>query len=126
MLVNQWLALTLLQATSPWLVYLSPYKQSHFQNKHTDPFFFQRHSYASSRDFIFLPVSCIGPEFESRIRQNEINNPKFNFLNPGDPYHAYFQQKIADIKEQDGKGENARMLGKNEGLVCMGNQNGNA
>ena len=71
-------------------------------------FFFQRHSYANSRDFIFLPVSYIGPEFESRIRQNEINNPKFNFLNPGDPYHAYFQQKIADIKEQDGKGENAR------------------
>lgn len=47
----------------------------------------------------------IGPEFESRIRQNEINNPKFNFLNPGDPYHAYFQQKVADIKEQDDKGE---------------------
>jgi len=47
----------------------------------------------------------LGPEFESRIRQNEINNPKFNFLNPGDPYHAYFQQKVADIKEQDGKGE---------------------
>lgn len=48
-------------------------------------------------------VARNGPEFESRIRQNEINNPKFNFLNPGDPYHAYFQQKIADIKEQDGK-----------------------
>ena len=47
----------------------------------------------------------IGPEFESRIRQNEINNPKFNFLNPGDPYHAYFQQKVLDIKEQDGRGE---------------------
>lgn len=46
-----------------------------------------------------------GPEFESRIRQNEINNPKFNFLNPGDPYHAYFQQKVTDIKEQDDKGE---------------------
>lgn len=50
----------------------------------------------------------LGPEFESRIRQNEINNPKFNFLNPGDPYHAYFQQKVADIKEQDGKGETKR------------------
>ena len=47
----------------------------------------------------------LGPEFESRIRQNEINNPKFNFLNPGDPYHAYFQQKVADIKEQDGQGK---------------------
>ena len=31
--------------------------------------------------------------------------PSLTFLNPGDPYHAYFQQKVADIKEQDGKGE---------------------
>ncbi len=53
----------------------------------------------------FICVYNIGPEFESRIRQNEINNPKFNFLNPGDPYHAYFQQKVLDIKEQDGRGE---------------------
>ena len=55
-----------------------------------------------------LVLVLLGPEFESRIRQNEINNPKFNFLNPGDPYHAYFQQKVADIKEQDGKGETNR------------------
>ena len=55
-----------------------------------------------------LMLVPLGPEFESRIRQNEINNPKFNFLNPGDPYHAYFQQKVADIKEQDGKGETNR------------------
>ncbi|XP_058945289.1 splicing factor 3A subunit 1-like [Pocillopora verrucosa] len=48
-------------------------------------------------------VARNGPEFESRIRQNEINNPKFNFLNPGDPYHAYFQQKVTEIKEQDDK-----------------------
>ncbi|XP_003379249.1 splicing factor 3 subunit 1 [Trichinella spiralis] len=46
-------------------------------------------------------VARNGFEFESRIRQHEINNPKFNFLNPGDPYHAYYQQKIRDIA--DGK-----------------------
>ncbi|XP_078679823.1 splicing factor 3A subunit 1-like [Branchiostoma floridae x Branchiostoma belcheri] len=44
-------------------------------------------------------VARNGPEFESRIRQNEINNPKFNFLNPNDPYHAYYQHKVTDIKE---------------------------
>ncbi|KAK3727492.1 hypothetical protein QZH41_006432 [Actinostola sp. cb2023] len=44
------------------------------------------------------------PEFESRIRQNEINNPKFNFLNNGDPYNAYFQHKVKEFKEQLGKG----------------------
>lgn len=48
--------------------------------------------------FIYFP----GPEFEARIRQNEINNKKFNFLNPGDPYNAYYQHKVKEFKE--GKG----------------------
>ena len=48
-----------------------------------------------------------GVEFESRIRQNEINNPKFNFLNPGDPYNAYFQHKVQDFRDQDAKGRHA-------------------
>ncbi|CAB0011505.1 unnamed protein product [Nesidiocoris tenuis] len=47
-------------------------------------------------------VARNGPEFESRIRQNELGNPKFNFLNGGDPYHAYYQHKVKDFKE--GKG----------------------
>ncbi|KAL3193304.1 hypothetical protein MRX96_046817 [Rhipicephalus microplus] len=38
-------------------------------------------------------VARNGPEFEARIRQNEINNSKFNFLNSGDPYNAYYQHK---------------------------------
>ncbi len=40
-----------------------------------------------------------GPDFETRIRQNEQNNPKFNFLNIGDPYHAYYQHKVKEIQE---------------------------
>lgn len=52
----------------------------------------------SSKQFIFfLPRN--GPEFEARIRQNEINNPKFNFLNPNDPYHAYYRHKVSEFKE---------------------------
>lgn len=47
-------------------------------------------SFSSSRN---------GPEFEARIRQNEINNPKFNFLNPNDPYHAYYRHKVSEFKE---------------------------
>uniref|UniRef100_A0A1L8DHC8 Splicing factor 3A subunit 1 n=1 Tax=Nyssomyia neivai TaxID=330878 RepID=A0A1L8DHC8_9DIPT len=46
-------------------------------------------------------VARNGPEFEARIRQNEIGNPKFNFLNPGDPYHAYYQHKVVEFR--DGK-----------------------
>ncbi|KAF5908116.1 splicing factor 3A subunit 1, partial [Clarias magur] len=48
-------------------------------------------------------VARNGPEFEARIRQNEINNPKFNFLNPSDPYHAYYRHKVNEFKE--GKGQ---------------------
>ncbi|XP_067668846.1 splicing factor 3A subunit 1-like [Haliotis asinina] len=48
-------------------------------------------------------VARNGPEFENRIRQNEVNNPKFNFLNPNDAYHAYYQYKVKEFKE--GKGQ---------------------
>ncbi|CAF0974030.1 unnamed protein product [Brachionus calyciflorus] len=44
-------------------------------------------------------VARNGPEFEEKIRQNEINNPKFNFLNPNDPYYAYYQHKVKEIAE---------------------------
>ncbi len=40
-----------------------------------------------------------GPEFESRIQQNEQNNPKFNFLKAGDPYNAYYQHKVKDFRD---------------------------
>lgn len=42
---------------------------------------------------------CTGPEFEERIRLNEAGNPKFNFLALHDPYHAYYEHKIKEIKE---------------------------
>lgn len=44
-------------------------------------------------------VARNGPEFEARIRQNELGNPKFNFLNAGDPYHAYYQHKVNEFRE---------------------------
>lgn len=44
-------------------------------------------------------VARNGPEFESRIQQNEQNNPKFNFLKPGDPYNSYYQFKVREIRE---------------------------
>jgi len=46
-------------------------------------------------------VHCVfvGPEFEGRIRLNEAGNTKFNFLNPHDPYHAYYRHKIVEIQE---------------------------
>ncbi|KAJ3065066.1 hypothetical protein HK102_008036, partial [Quaeritorhiza haematococci] len=44
-------------------------------------------------------VARNGPQFEERIRENEKHNPKFCFLNPNDPYRAYYEHKIKEIKE---------------------------
>uniref|UniRef100_A0A7M5XIH6 SURP motif domain-containing protein n=1 Tax=Clytia hemisphaerica TaxID=252671 RepID=A0A7M5XIH6_9CNID len=46
-------------------------------------------------------VARNGPEFEERIRGNEADNPKFNFLNPNDPYHAYYAHKLKEYRETD-------------------------
>ena len=62
-------------------------------------------SLASWIDIVDKTASFVarnGPEFESRIRKNELNNAKFNFLNPSDPYHAYYQHKVREFKEGRG------------------------
>ncbi|KAM0911812.1 hypothetical protein ACQ4PT_013231 [Festuca glaucescens] len=45
-------------------------------------------------------VAKNGPEFERRIVQLNQGNAKFNFLQPSDPYHAYYQHRIAEIAAQ--------------------------
>lgn len=46
-------------------------------------------------------VARNGPEFEARIQSNEQNNPKFNFLKQGDPYNAYYRNKVKEIRESN-------------------------
>jgi len=55
-------------------------------------------------------VARNGIEFEQRIKQNEINNPKFNFLNTGDPYHAYYQHRVVVIREGKAEPEKVKAL----------------
>ncbi|KXG32223.1 hypothetical protein SORBI_3003G122900 [Sorghum bicolor] len=38
-----------------------------------------------------------GPEFERRIISHNHGNAKFNFLQPSDPYHAYYQHRVFEI-----------------------------
>jgi len=54
-------------------------------------------------------VARNGPGFESKIKDAEANNSKFNFLNPHDPYNAYYLHKVKEFME--GK---AVMPGTNE------------
>ena len=44
-------------------------------------------------------VARNGPSFESKVKDAEANNAKFNFLNPHDPYHAYYLRKVKDFME---------------------------
>jgi len=55
-------------------------------------------------------VARNGPEFEEKIRGNEITNTKFNFLNPNDPYHAYYQHKVKEIAEGKDTSDSAKNL----------------
>jgi splicing factor 3A subunit 1 len=43
-------------------------------------------------------VAKNGPGFEDRLREKELHNPRFCFLNPNDPFHKYYQKKVRDIK----------------------------
>ncbi|GKB69896.1 probable splicing factor 3A subunit 1 [Tanacetum coccineum] len=45
-------------------------------------------------------VAKNGPEFENRIIVNNAGNPKFNFLNSSDPYHAYYQHRLSEFRVQ--------------------------
>ncbi|KAK2439592.1 putative splicing factor 3A subunit [Trifolium repens] len=40
-------------------------------------------------------VAKHGPEFEKRIVDTNEGNAHFNFLNQLDPYHAYYQHRLA-------------------------------
>ncbi|XP_058793939.1 splicing factor 3A subunit 1 [Phymastichus coffea] len=65
-------------------------------------------------------VARNGPEFESRIRQNELKNPKFNFLNTGDPYYSYYQHKVKEFKE--GKGQEPTLGGAPKSVLLTAHQ----
>lgn len=65
--------------------------------------FFLNSTYKDIVDKTASFVARNGPSFEERIRGNEVNNPKFNFLTPTDPYHAYYQHKVKEFGEGKGK-----------------------
>ncbi|KAI9107758.1 hypothetical protein K1719_021094 [Acacia pycnantha] len=46
-------------------------------------------------------VAKNGLEFEKRIIANNAGNVKFNFLNSSDPYHAYYQHRLAEFRAQN-------------------------
>jgi splicing factor 3A subunit 1 len=46
---------------------------------------------------LFVARSANPPQFEDKIRENQRQDPKFSFLNPADPYHAYYRHRMDKI-----------------------------
>ncbi|KAF8448033.1 Pre-mRNA splicing factor PRP21 like protein-domain-containing protein [Boletus edulis BED1] len=46
---------------------------------------------------LFVARSVNPPQFEDKIRENQRQDPKFSFLNPADPYHAYYRHRMDRI-----------------------------
>jgi len=47
-------------------------------------------------------VAKNGSAFEEIVRNSEANNPKFSFLKLGDPYRAYFEEKVIEFARGTG------------------------
>ncbi|KAJ8481239.1 hypothetical protein ONZ51_g6135 [Trametes cubensis] len=45
----------------------------------------------------FVARSANPPQFEDKIRENQRGDPKFAFLNPADPYHAYYRHRMDKV-----------------------------
>ncbi|EPQ58449.1 hypothetical protein GLOTRDRAFT_114877 [Gloeophyllum trabeum ATCC 11539] len=50
------------------------------------------------RTAAFVARSANPPQFEDKIRENQRNDPKFSFLNPMDPYHAYYRNRMEKVQ----------------------------
>jgi splicing factor 3A subunit 1 len=54
------------------------------------------------RTATWVAKSANPPQFEDKIRENQRNDPKFSFLNPVDPYHAYYRHRIERVSAGEG------------------------
>lgn len=82
------------------IIYPPPELRSkYFSLFHTPATLIDMHAFSDIVDKTASFVARNGPEFETRIQQNEPNNPKFNFLKPGDPYNSYYQFKVKEFRE---------------------------
>ncbi|TCD66460.1 SF3a splicing factor complex subunit [Steccherinum ochraceum] len=45
----------------------------------------------------FVAKTANPPQFEEKIRETQRQDPKFSFLNPADPYHAYYRHRMGKV-----------------------------
>lgn len=49
------------------------------------------------RTALYVARSTNPPHFEERVREGQRTDPKFSFLNPADPYHAYYRHRMDKV-----------------------------
>lgn len=51
------------------------------------------------RTATFVANSSNPAQLEDKIREGQRSDPKFSFLNPADPYHAYYRDKMTRVMQ---------------------------
>ncbi|KAG6821160.1 hypothetical protein H0H93_005380 [Arthromyces matolae] len=67
------------------------------------------------RTSLFVARSANPPQFEEKIREGQRNDPKFSFLNPADPYHAYYRNRMDKINRGEIDEQTPEKEGKQNG-----------
>nr|POE89936.1 pre-mrna-splicing factor [Quercus suber] len=57
-------------------------------------------------------VERSGPKFETRIKEKEVGNPKFDFLQPDDAYRPFYEWRISELKAGRGNAIAAGRVGE--------------
>jgi len=63
---------------------------------------------AIDRTALFVARSANPPQLEERVREGQRNDPKFSFLNPADPYHAYYQHRMEKVSRGEVEDETVK------------------
>ena len=59
------------------------------------------------RTALYVARSANPPQFEERVREGQRSDPKFSFLNPADPYHAYYRHRMDKVAQGEVEDESA-------------------
>lgn len=59
------------------------------------------------RTALYVARSANPPQFEERVREGQRSDPKFSFLNPADPYHAYYRHRMDKVEQGEVEDESA-------------------
>lgn len=70
------------------------------------------HTAVIDRTATFVVKSANPTHFEDRIRENQRQDPKFSFLHPTDPYHAYYRDRLEKVAKGDVDDEDLPKEGK--------------